>query len=109
MKTVEQVLQLCREKYFDFNVQHFHEKLRGLHGIELSYNRVKTALQTAGLVKPRKKPGSHRKRRPCDQTGGSRRASVPLSRGRGANDPRLRSNAHDPQRTSSMAGKGRHC
>jgi transposase InsO family protein len=35
-----------------------------LHGIELSYTWVKTALQTAGLVKRRKKPGSHRKRRP---------------------------------------------
>ena len=64
MKTVEEVLQLYREKYFDFNVQHFHEKLRELHGIELSYTWVKTALQTEGLVKRRKKPGSHRKRRP---------------------------------------------
>jgi transposase len=64
MQTVEQVLQLYREKYFDFNVQHFHEKLRAVHGIELSYTWVKTALQTAALVKRRKKPGSHRKRRP---------------------------------------------
>jgi transposase len=63
MQTVEEVLQLYREKYFDFNVQHFHEKLRELHGIQLSYTWVKTALQTAGLVKRRKKPGSHRKRR----------------------------------------------
>jgi transposase len=64
MKTVEEVLQLYREKYFDFNVQHFHEKLRELQDIHLSYTWVKTALQTAGLVRRRKKPGSHRKRRP---------------------------------------------
>ncbi|MBV8833065.1 MAG: hypothetical protein JO217_01330 [Acidobacteriaceae bacterium] len=32
--------------------------------IDLSYTWVKTALQTAGLVKRWKKPGSHRKRRP---------------------------------------------
>jgi transposase len=64
MQTVEEVLQLYREKYFDFNVQHFHEKLQEKHGIHLSYTWVKTALQTAGLVKRRKKPGSHRKRRP---------------------------------------------
>src|SRR3982751_2552448 len=64
MKMVEEVLQLYREKYFDFNVQHFHEKLGELHGIQLSYSWVKTALQTAGLVKRRKRPGSHRKRRP---------------------------------------------
>ena len=61
---LQQVLQLYREKYFDLNVQHFHEKLRDVHGIEFSYTWVKTALQEAGMVKRRKKPGSHRKRRP---------------------------------------------
>lgn len=64
MATVEQVLQLYRERYFDFNVRHFYEKLREEHGIRLSYSWVKAALQAAGLVKKRKKPGSHRKRRP---------------------------------------------
>jgi transposase len=64
MATVEKVLQLYREQYFDLNVRHFHEKLREEHGITLSYSWVKTALQTAGFVKKRKKPGSHRKRRP---------------------------------------------
>ena len=33
MEVLEKVLQLYREKYFDFNVQHFHEKLRREHGI----------------------------------------------------------------------------
>ena len=28
MKTAEQVLALYRDKYFDFSVLHFHEKLR---------------------------------------------------------------------------------
>src|SRR3954465_9762655 len=63
MATVEKVLQLYSDQYFDFNVRHFHEKLRDEHKIGLSYTRGKTALQT-GLVKKRKKPGSHRKRRP---------------------------------------------
>ena len=63
-EVLEQVLQLYREKYFDFNVQHFHEKLREEHGIGQSYTWVKTALQEAGLVARRKKRGSHRKRRP---------------------------------------------
>ena len=53
-----------RDQDFDFKVQHFQEKLRGVHGIKLSYSWVKAALQTAGLVKQRKKPGSHRQRRP---------------------------------------------
>ena len=61
---LEKVLQLYREVYFDFNVQHFHEKLREEHGLGYSYTWVKTALQEAGLVERRRKRGSHRKRRP---------------------------------------------
>ena len=64
VRELETVLQLYREKYFDLNVLHFHEKLRAEHDIHFSYTWVKTALQEAGLVKRRKKPGSHRKRRP---------------------------------------------
>jgi transposase len=64
VEQLEQVLQLYREKYFDFNVRHFHEKLREEHGMRFSYTWVKTALQEAGMVARRKKPGSHRKRRP---------------------------------------------
>ena len=64
VKTVEQVLGLYREKYFDFNVQHFHEKLQSEHGLELSYTWVKQALQGAGLVARGRKRGVHRKRRP---------------------------------------------
>lgn len=64
MAQAEQVLTLYREKYFDFNVRHFHEKLRDEHGITLSYTWVKNALQEAGLVARAKKRGRHHKRRP---------------------------------------------
>jgi transposase len=37
LKTAETVLQLYREKYFDFNVRHFHEKLEEEHDIQISY------------------------------------------------------------------------
>src|SRR5215467_14495189 len=63
LETVEKVLTLYREKYYDFNVQHFHEKLVEEHGIDLSYTWVKLALQGAGLVKKGRKRGVHRKRR----------------------------------------------
>ena len=63
LATVERVLALYREKYFDLNVQHFHEKLGAEHGIELSYTWVKQALQGAGLVVRGRKRGVHRKRR----------------------------------------------
>jgi hypothetical protein len=44
----ERVPALYREKYFDFNVRHFHEKLREEHGLALSYTWVKLALQRRG-------------------------------------------------------------
>ncbi len=61
---VEKVLRLYREKYFDFNVRHFVEKMHQEHGIKLSYTWIKTALQTAGLVAKSRKRGKHRKKRP---------------------------------------------
>jgi hypothetical protein len=60
---VEQVLGLYRDRYFDLNVRHFHEKLGQQHQIELSYSWVKAALQGAGLVARGRKRGVHRKRR----------------------------------------------
>jgi transposase len=63
LATVEQVLGLYRDRYFDLNVRHFHEKLGEEHGIGLSYSWVKAALQGAGLVARGRKRGVHRKRR----------------------------------------------
>src|SRR5208283_1249819 len=60
LATVEQVLGLYRDRYFDLNVQHFHEKLGAQHGIRLSYSWVKQALQGAGLVGRERKRGVHR-------------------------------------------------
>jgi transposase len=64
VETVEKVLELYREKYFDLNVQHFHEKLVEEQRLQLSYTWVKRALQGAGLIAPGGKRGVHRKRRP---------------------------------------------
>jgi transposase len=63
LKTCEEVLRLYREKYFDFSIRHFHEKLENEHNIELSYTWVQQALQGAGLVKRRSRRGPHRRRR----------------------------------------------
>jgi transposase len=59
----EQVLCLYREKYFDFSVRHFHEKLREEHGIHYSYTCIKVLLQAAGLVLQARKRGPHRRKR----------------------------------------------
>ena len=64
LATVEEVLRLYQETYYDLNMRHFHEKLREEHGIQLSYTWVQKALQGAGLVAKRHKRGPHRRRRP---------------------------------------------
>jgi transposase len=64
LATVENLLALYRERYFDLNVKHFHEKLQQERQIELSYTWVKLALQGAGLVARGRQRGVHRKRRP---------------------------------------------
>lgn len=64
VEVVRQVLTLYRERYFDCNVAHFHEKLQAAHGITLSYTWVKTALQMAGLVPKEARRGTHRQARP---------------------------------------------
>jgi len=63
MQTCKEVLGLYQERYFDFSVRHFHEKLKAEHSIDLSYTWVKQALQGAGLVKRWKRRGPHRRRR----------------------------------------------
>jgi hypothetical protein len=54
---------LYREKYFDFSVRHFHEKLREDHGITYCYTCIKRLLQGAGLVMRTRKRGPHRRKR----------------------------------------------
>src|SRR5260370_1012671 len=49
VERVEQVLGLYRDRDFDLNVRHFHEKLHSEHGVDLSYTWVKLPLQGAGL------------------------------------------------------------
>jgi transposase len=63
LAVAERVFALYREKYFDFSVRHFHEKLWEEHGILLSYSWVKLALQGAGLVTKARQRGMHRRRR----------------------------------------------
>jgi len=62
LATVEEILRLYQEQYADFNIRHFHEKLRERYHIPLSYTWVKRALQVARLVKKSRKRGVHRRR-----------------------------------------------
>lgn len=60
---IEEVLGLYREKYFDFNITHFVEKLHEEHSIQVSYTWVKSLLQGAGLVAKGHSRKKHRKKR----------------------------------------------
>jgi transposase len=60
---LDEVLRLYRERYFDLNVRHFHEKLSSEHGFSVSYTWTKGVLQGAGLVQRQPRRGTHRKRR----------------------------------------------
>ncbi len=81
LATVERVLRLYREKYFDFNVRHFVEKLHGEHGIDLSYTWVKTALRTDGLVVRSRKPEKAPAAAPAGDDAARRREHACVARG----------------------------
>lgn len=63
LETVEEVFRLYQEQYRDFDVRHFHEKLRDEHQIEISYTWLYQALVGAGLVQKRRRRAPHRRRR----------------------------------------------
>jgi len=59
------VLELSRERYFDFNDSHFQEMLRAQEGIVLSRETVRSWRRGAGVLPKRKhQPPKHRRRRP---------------------------------------------
>ena len=60
----EKGLCLYADKFFDFNVKHFHEQLVGKHGLSCSYTWTKNLRQEAGYVKRSQGRGGHRQRRP---------------------------------------------
>jgi transposase len=63
VEIVEEVLSLYRDKYFDLNVKHYHEKLTEEHGLKVSYTWTKGLLQGAGLVAKDSVRKKHRRRR----------------------------------------------
>jgi transposase len=61
---IERMLGLFRDKYADFSVKHFHERLQKRHGYVLGYTVTKLALHAAGLVSRAPRRSAHRKKRP---------------------------------------------
>jgi len=62
---VEEITNIYKEKFFNFNIKHFHSYLcLEYEGFSRSYSWVKRALEAAKLVVPSKQGGDHRLRRP---------------------------------------------
>lgn len=62
-ETVALICGLKREVYEDFSVMHFYEKLKEVHGVEISYNWTKQILQDAGVVEKVRGRGRYFRRR----------------------------------------------
>ena len=56
---VLEMLNLFETHYFDFNVKHFHQKLKTVHGSTRSYTWTKNRLQAAGKIAKGKSSGTH--------------------------------------------------
>ena len=63
VQTIEKLCELKRQRYPDFSVQHFWEKVREGHGIDIGYTWLKLALQAAGLAEKSPGRGRYRRRR----------------------------------------------
>jgi hypothetical protein len=60
---------LYKDRYSDFNVLHFKDKLADVHKVFLSYESIRQILISAGLHNPKKKKKVHRRRRRMPKTG----------------------------------------
>lgn len=63
VETIERICTLKRERYADFSVQHFWEKVREEHHIDIGYTWLKLTLQAAGLAEKSPGRGTYRRRR----------------------------------------------
>jgi len=61
--TIREIIHLRQARYFDFNIQHFWEKLKERHDIDVGYSYVKRLLQTTGLAEKAPARGKHRRQR----------------------------------------------
>jgi hypothetical protein len=63
LETIERICALKRERYADFSVQHFWEKVCAEHQIDIGYTWLKLTLQAAGLAEKSLGRGRYRRRR----------------------------------------------
>jgi hypothetical protein len=61
---VDRIVSLYRDRYSGWNVKHFYERAVEKHCLRASYGWTKSVLHASGMVRPAKKRGAHRRRRP---------------------------------------------
>ncbi len=67
--TVQRILKLRKELYYDFNIMHFMDKLHEEHKINYSYESIRQILIRAKEHLPKKKKKIHRQRRRMPKAG----------------------------------------
>ena len=63
VETIAKICELKRQRYPDFSVQHFWEKAREEHHLDIGYTWLKLTLQAAGLAEKSRGRGTYRRRR----------------------------------------------
>jgi transposase len=63
------ISDLYKERYPDFNIMHFKDKLSEIHKISLSYESIRKILIRYGIHAPKKKKIVHRRRRRMPKAG----------------------------------------
>lgn len=66
---LDKIIKLRNELYFDFNINHFKEKLNEKHNIPYCYATIRNILVNHDLHQPRKKKIVHRLRRRMPKSG----------------------------------------
>lgn len=63
IRTIQRICKLKRERYPDFSVKHFHEKVTETEKVTISYSWTLLVLQEAGIVKKAPGRGQYRRKR----------------------------------------------
>jgi transposase len=61
--TIRTLCRLRRERYFDFSIRHFWERVTEQHGLAVSYTWTRIVLQAAGLAPKAPARGKYRRKR----------------------------------------------
>jgi transposase len=61
---VDRIVALYGDRYAGWSVQHFHDRAVARHGLRASYGWTKSVLHASGMVRPARRRGAHRQKRP---------------------------------------------